>query len=144
METDGIDLCDVYFDSNKIGAWQITLGKGKYPCKSCANRTNYENRVCGNCRKKKTDGGGGGAKLPPGGWKQSARNWRVQGGYLICELEDNHHGWYYARGCVRGPGDTFENDNGCLVRNHDRLEKGSEVPSKYEFDMNGELVLVIN
>lgn len=64
LETDGIDLCDVYFDAKKIGAWQITLGKGKYPCNWCANRTNDEERVCGACRKKRGGGGGGKPRQP--------------------------------------------------------------------------------
>eukprot|EP00931_Biecheleriopsis_adriatica_P100468 TRINITY_DN75785_c0_g1_i1.p1 TRINITY_DN75785_c0_g1~~TRINITY_DN75785_c0_g1_i1.p1 ORF type:complete len:217 (+),score=35.09 TRINITY_DN75785_c0_g1_i1:103-753(+) len=57
LETDGIDACNVYFNVDKLMKWQVALGKGKYKCEvplfggGCKNMTNYENRICGRCKK---------------------------------------------------------------------------------------------
>lgn len=62
LETDGVDVCSVYFHVDQLEKWQVALGKGKYACeatqlregrwKRCPNTTNYETQICGACKRK--------------------------------------------------------------------------------------------
>lgn len=66
LETDGIDVCAVYFHEEKIKDWEVTLGKGKRVCyvgfcgAGCgakdpkkANRTDRSSGICTPCIKAK-------------------------------------------------------------------------------------------
>ena len=66
LETDGIDVCAVYFHEEKIKDWEVTLGKGKRVCyvgfrgAGCgakdftkANRSDRSSEICNACIKAK-------------------------------------------------------------------------------------------
>lgn len=109
LETDGIDLCDVYFDATKLQNWQVTLGKGKYPCRLCPNRTNYNSRICGSCKK----------KVPQGNWSDSADGIRFQGpeGQLKAKLRGCEAGSCYLSWIDASVTDSLSNDDGQFVNN---------------------------